>query len=151
MKTLRIIGMAVIAVIMSVNFAACGDDDDDFDTADLIGLWEGVSSDSVEKENGQIVDTDTEDLSDVRMRFNSDGTLVGYEKVNGVWVEEDYVATWTYKDGKLYATSEDAENVIGNVIEVNSERLVIGISETATEDGIKYEYQETSTYKKVTE
>lgn len=151
MKTLRIIGMAVIAVIMSVNFAACGDDDDDFNTADLIGLWEGVSSDSVEKENGQIVDTDTDDLSDVRMRFNSDGTLIGYEKVNGVWVEEDYVSTWTYKDGKLYATSVDEENVMGNIIEVNSERLVIGISETATEDGIKYEYQETSTYKKVTE
>lgn len=151
MRTLRIIGMAIVAIVMSVNFAACGDDDDDFDTADLIGLWEGVSSDSVEKENGQIVDTDTEDLSDVRMRFNSDGTLVGYEKVNGVWIEEAYVATWAYKDGKLYATSEDAENVIGNVIEVNSERLVIGISETATEDGIKYEYQETSTYKKVTE
>lgn len=151
MKTLRIIGMAVIAVIMSVNFAACGDDDDDFDTADLIGLWEGVSSDSVEKENGQIVDTDTDDLSDVRMRFNSDGTLVGYEKVNGVWIEEDYVSTWIYKDGKLYATSEDAENVIGNIIELNSERLVIGGSYSETEDGIKYEYQETSTYKKVTE
>lgn len=150
MKTLRIIGMAVIAVIMSVNFAACGDDDD-FDTADLIGLWEGVSSDSVEKENGQIVDTDTDDLSDVRMRFNSDGTLVGYEKVNGVWIEEDYVSTWIYKDGKLYATSEDAENVIGNIIELNSERLVIGGSYSETEDGIKYEYQETSTYKKVTE
>lgn len=151
MKTLRLIGMAIVAIVMSVNFAACGDDDDDVNTADLIGLWEGVSSDSVEKENGQIVDTDTEDLSDLRMRFNSDGTLVGYEKVNGVWIEEDYVATWTYKDGKLYGTSEDAENVIGNVIEVNSERLVIGISETATEDGIKYEYQETSTYKKVKE
>lgn len=151
MKTLRIIGMAVVAVIMSVNFAACGDDDDDFNTADLIGLWEGVSSDSVEKENGQIVDTDTDDLSDVRMRFNSDGTLVGYEKVNGVWIEEDYVSTWIYKDGKLYATSEDAENVIGNVIELNSERLVIGGSYSETEDGIKYEYQETSTYKKVTE
>jgi len=151
MKTLRIIGMAVVAVIMSVNFAACGDDDDDVNTADLVGLWEGVSSDYVEKANGEVVYTDTDDLSDVRMKFNSDGTLVGYEKVNGVWIEEDYVATWTYKDGKLYATSEDAENVIGNVIEVNSERLVIGIHETETEDGVKYEYQDTSTYKKVKE
>ena len=29
MKTLRFIGMAIVAVIMSVNFAACSDDDDD--------------------------------------------------------------------------------------------------------------------------
>jgi uncharacterized lipoprotein YehR (DUF1307 family) len=31
MKTLRFIGMAVIAVIMSVNFMACSDDDDEDD------------------------------------------------------------------------------------------------------------------------
>ena len=29
MKTLRFIGMAIIAIIMSVNFVACSDDDDD--------------------------------------------------------------------------------------------------------------------------
>lgn len=31
MKTLRFIGMAIIAVIMSVNFMACSDDDDEED------------------------------------------------------------------------------------------------------------------------
>ena len=29
MKTLRFIGMAIVAIIMSVNFVACSDDDDD--------------------------------------------------------------------------------------------------------------------------
>ena len=31
--------MAVIAVIMSVNFAACSDDDDTIDTSSLEGTW----------------------------------------------------------------------------------------------------------------
>lgn len=38
MKTLRLIGMAIIAVIMSVNFVAC-DDDEDSDNVSLIGKW----------------------------------------------------------------------------------------------------------------
>ena len=29
MKTLRFIGMAIVAIIKSVNFVACSDDDDD--------------------------------------------------------------------------------------------------------------------------
>lgn len=40
MKTLRLIGMAVIAVIMSVNFIACSDDDDTIDTSSLEGTWD---------------------------------------------------------------------------------------------------------------
>ena len=36
MKTLRFIGMAIIAIIMSVNFAACSDDDDD---NPIVGTW----------------------------------------------------------------------------------------------------------------
>ena len=36
MKTLRLIGMAIIAEIMSVNFVAC-DDDEDSDNVSLIG------------------------------------------------------------------------------------------------------------------
>ena len=37
--------MAVIAVIMSVNFAACSDDDDDtIDTSSLEGTWGLVGS-----------------------------------------------------------------------------------------------------------
>ena len=38
MKTLRFIGMAIVAIIMSVNFAACSDDDED-DNNPLIGTW----------------------------------------------------------------------------------------------------------------
>jgi hypothetical protein len=52
MRTLKLIGLAIVAIVMSVNFAACSDDDDDFNTDDLVGLWEGVTSEFEEKENG---------------------------------------------------------------------------------------------------
>ena len=45
MKTLRFIGMAVVAIIMSLNFAACGDDDDEgVDISQLGGTWGLVHS-----------------------------------------------------------------------------------------------------------
>ena len=39
MKTLRFIGMAIIAVVISVNFVACSSDDDDKNKSDspLVG------------------------------------------------------------------------------------------------------------------
>ena len=37
MKTLRFIGMAVVAIIMSLNFAACSDDDEEIDVNQLEG------------------------------------------------------------------------------------------------------------------
>ena len=44
MKTLRLIGMAMVAIMMSVNFAACSDDDDDIDVSQLEGTWGLVRS-----------------------------------------------------------------------------------------------------------
>ncbi len=41
MKTLRFIGMAIVAIIMSVNFAACSDDDEEGNNGNnpLVGTW----------------------------------------------------------------------------------------------------------------
>ncbi len=41
MRTLSFIGMAIVAVIMSVNFAACSDDDDEDNNGNnpLVGTW----------------------------------------------------------------------------------------------------------------
>ena len=45
MKTLRFIGMALLAVVLCVNFAACSDDDDEPQTpSNLIGtVWVGTN------------------------------------------------------------------------------------------------------------
>lgn len=96
MRTLRLIVLAIVAIVMSVNFTACSDDDDDFNISDLEGLWEGVTSEFEEKENGQVVDKDTESLDDQRIRFKSDGTITSYYKSGSNWIVEDE-GTWSVK------------------------------------------------------
>lgn len=44
MKTLRFIGMALLAMILCVNFAACSDDDEPQATSKFIGtVWRGTN------------------------------------------------------------------------------------------------------------
>ena len=54
MKTLRLIGMAIVAVIMSVNFAACSDDDDEGEgkslSEKLVGHWVLTYEEGYEKD-----------------------------------------------------------------------------------------------------
>ena len=63
MKTLRVIGMALVAISMSVNFVACSDDDDD---NPIVGTW-----------RCEVVD-DGKGYSD-SYTFNADGS--------GIWQE----------------------------------------------------------------
>ena len=53
MKTLRLIGMAIVAIIMSVNFAACSDDDEDIDVNQLEGNWGLVLDEGYEYYEGE--------------------------------------------------------------------------------------------------
>ena len=149
MKILRLIGLTIVAIVMSVNFTACSDDDDDFNVSDLDGLWEGVTSEFEEKENGQVVDKDTESLDDQRIKFNSDGTVISYYKSGSNWIVEDE-GTWNVKDGKIYMRA-DGEEDVAKILELNSQILVVEISESGTEDGVSYSYYEKDTYKKITE
>ena len=146
MRTLRLIVLAIVAIVMSVNFTACSDDDDDFNISDLEGLWEGVTSEFEEKENGQVVDKDTESLDDQRIRFKSDGTITSYYKSGSNWIVEDE-GTWSVKNGKIYMRA-DGEEDVAKILELNPQTLVIEISESGVEDGISYSYYEKDTYKK---
>ena len=61
MKTLRFIGVALLAVLMSVSFSACGGDDDDNSSNPLVGTWVGLAGESGWTSNHKII-------------FNSNGT-----------------------------------------------------------------------------
>ena len=52
MKTLRFIGMALIAVIMCVNFVACSDDDEEEANAAIEGTWKYSSSSDEDMRSG---------------------------------------------------------------------------------------------------
>lgn len=53
MRTLRLIGFAIIAIVMSVNFAACNDDDEDIDVNQLEGNWGLVLDEGYEYYEGE--------------------------------------------------------------------------------------------------
>ena len=64
MKTIRFIGVALLTVLLSVSFTACGGDDKDEpggNSNPLVGTWLGTSDDGYSSENCKIV-------------FNSNGT-----------------------------------------------------------------------------
>ena len=129
MITLRFIGMAVIAVIMSVNFMACSDDDDEDDKQSntIIGTWEvtGDTSDEEYNDIGDIytfysdgtgllewVDNSGKDSSTITYKINSDNTIIYIDYEDGDGFEEmrmsitdNALMKWTYtdeEDGKDY-------------------------------------------------
>lgn len=93
-KTLRMIGMTLVAILLSVNFSACSSDDDepaDPSTHDpaLLGTW-------VNHEEGY-------DWSeDVTVTFNANGS---YSIINDYWDEEDGKERLTQSGS--WSTSDD--------------------------------------------
>ena len=115
MKTLRFIGMAIIAIIMSVNFTACSDDDEDEKQSNtIIGTWKVTGdSDSDEEYNaiGEVytfysngtVSVEYKGGSDVyNYKLNSDNTILSIDYEDGDGYEEMYLEItgnrmkWTY-------------------------------------------------------
>lgn len=117
--------MAVIAVIMSVNFMACSDDDEQSNT--VIGTWEvtGDTSDEEYNDIGDIytfysdgkgllewVDNNGKDSSTITYKTNSDNTIIyidyedgdGFEEMR-MSISDNALMKWTYtdeEDGKDY-------------------------------------------------
>lgn len=100
MKTFKLFGMALLAIIMSVGFIACSSDDDNEETGgntSLVGKWKSEWL-------GETADEKTFDLNNTEVAevysyytFNSDGT--GYELYNGT---RRYEIQWEILDEVLY-------------------------------------------------
>ena len=117
MRTLRFIGMAVIAVIMSVNFMACSDDDDEDDKQSntVIGTWQVTSSTYTEEvgdtytfySNGtgllEWEDSNGNDSGTFKYKVNSDYTIIsidyedgdGYEEIS-MSITDNALMQWSY-------------------------------------------------------
>ena len=113
MKTFRLIGMALMAIMFSFSFASC-DDDDDVDNYGnnelLIGEWQQTWSKGYEIFNGEKEEFD-EAQTDMFVTFKADGT--GFDSETGekfpfVWKLNGNVLTITYTD----EGEEDSNSVI---------------------------------------
>ena len=90
MKTLRLIGMALLAIVMSVSFIACSNDDDDNKEAStsLVGTtWKVTSVDNA--------DDDLNDWTNVTVTFNENGTVTFNPKTVYTYTR------WTLNDNTL--------------------------------------------------
>ena len=86
MKTFRFIGLAIIAIILSIGYVSCGDDNDDDDVTNafsIVGSWEECDIEGIP--------TTVEQFHYV---FNSNGTGKCY--TTGA-IDGDFSSTFTYK------------------------------------------------------
>lgn len=143
MKTLRFIGMALFAVLMCVNFAACSSDDDEevepTTKSLLIGTWNKVAEfKRTEFPDGSYKENES-NSEQFRLVFNSNNKGESYEYENGKWIKDNDF-TWELNGSKLYMN----EGYV-NILELTATKLVG--EETYTKNDNKI-YQR-STFQKV--
>ena len=161
MKKLNYLWMLGLLMFAAVNFSACSSDDDDAPSSspELVGLWEIVDVESWTKYDGEIYDDVEVENENVRIKFNSDGSWVGYELYGGEW-ELNSAGTWDYINGKLYITEEqeedgeeDDEAIVSvdylTVKELTSSHLVLEFSEKENLNNALFEVYVCITMKKI--
>ena len=128
------IGMALFAVLMCVNFTSC--DKEEEETATIYGEWRMVSAESWRYDDGELVyhnlDEDWDEYI-IIIGFNEDGTYYS--------IEEGYEikSTYNYKDGML--TIGVGEEGSYKVIKLTTSTLVL--ERTQVYDGDKKIYKKT--------
>lgn len=99
MKKLRIFGIALMAIVVSMAFVACSDDDDNFDSVEkiLVGKWK---LERTKLTNPGEMDLDDATIEEIwyYMTFKSDGTGIEIREMDGA--RHDF--KWEVIDDKLY-------------------------------------------------
>ena len=144
MKTFRMIGMALFAVFMCVNFISCSSSDNEEDepasTNMLIGTWNKVAEfKRTEYADGSYKENESNSDNHFRLVFKSNNKGESYEYENGKWIKENDF-TWELNGSKLYM-----DEGYGNILELTTTKLVV--EETYTDDDNKI-YQKV-TFQKV--
>lgn len=127
MKTFRMIGMALFAVLMCVNLASCSsDDDDDVQVPEdftIIGTWKMIEGD---------------DMDQWFIVFNEDGT--GHES----WIYGEYSdeSTFTYRfdseDLIIYTQYPNEAPRIWEITKISGKDVTIKYTYTDEETGQKH-------------
>lgn len=142
MKTFRLIGVAMLAIALCVNFTACDDDEENVNMSELIGLWEPYHSEGYEiGSNGQRYEWN-EDIEDVatneseysRLEFLTDGVFkehyysFGWHYLNGTYKVEGSKITIVDDEGDFYDSC--------TILLLNENELIMEFKEK--EDGYEY-------------
>lgn len=112
MKTFRLIGMVLLAILVSVNFAACNDDDEEETGTSIVGTWKYTSNEDgtgsfTFKSNGSLVwDDGEETTSNHTYQLNGSELKIIFND------NDDYtLGTFTLPETKQHT------NIIGMIIQ----------------------------------
>ena len=125
--------MAIVAIIMSVNFAACSDDDEDIDVNQLEGNWglvldEGYEYYEGEKESWNESYDPTEDCEKITISKVSDNTYsVTFYYYNNKWNQSSTEKFTLDGNNILPVDEEDTEVSSMKLLVANSSQLVVEI------------------------
>lgn len=167
MRIFRLIKMALLAIIISVNLTACSDDDKDVNSNSLEGTWGLTEATFLERGSGaeqseswtEIYNpfNPTQDCTKIVIQKSTDNSyfIQPFYYYNSQWNNIDkFLCTW---DGNVliggekifFNDLEDLENIEGTAIIQNltSEQLVLLIRYTNQEEDIQGEM--TATYKRM--
>ena len=122
MKTLRIVGMAIITVIMSVNFVACSSDDDGENESNspLVGTWVNIENrSSVEYKDVMTINADGtgSDAIYINGQLDKDGV----DNFRYTYEENSKVFTWIWEED----SNGESDVYSMHVQELTSSKLVL--------------------------
>ena len=134
MKTLRLIGMAIVAVIMSVNFTACSDDDDEGEgkslSEKLVGHWvltyeEGYEKDVFHPEDDRAWSHEPKDECEYfgNFTFRADGTYSEYD-LDGTNNPQG-IEKWEVNGDVITLIEDEFKQYDLKVLEISSSKLVL--------------------------
>ncbi len=136
----RILFTAFLAAL-TLGLTSCpGEKTIDPSSADLIGTWDLTQTYYIYKENGEVVDEDTETLPRdyrIAVTFNADGTSISEHYDEGE-LDSSFYATWTLSGNTLTIT-EDGDSMKHTVEKLDSRTLVLSFSYHEVEDGVTYD------------
>lgn len=151
-KSIWKLAICFTVILVSLGFYACGDDDDEVGSKeDLVGLWEVTHSKGWET-NNEGKENFEQDVDNMRLQFNEDGTVVYYKKRGNTWKVSDN-ETFEFKGGRLYFYLSDGTSYADDwkewrvkVTTLNSTTL---ITESYGKEDDGDEYFEIRTHKRI--
>ena len=128
MKTLRLIGTTLLMVMLTVNFTACSDEEEEqtiIEQANLIGKWQTTWEKIHKVENGKEVVTSDEAYTNALLEFKADGTCIE-SRVEGGYTE---TSRWSLKDNKLTISYDDGYSDVLTVNELTATKLILAFED----------------------
>lgn len=123
MKIFKLLGMAILAIVMSVGFIACSSDDDNEDggnNTSLVGKWKSEwIGETADEKTFDLNNTDVDEVYSY-YTFNSDGT--GYELYKG---SHRYEIKWEVLDGVLYVYYDSGSTESFKILKSNKKVMYV--------------------------